>query len=46
MLSDEVVATTYYDPSLLADYTLRYHLFMLAILFTGLIAIIIPFVLR
>ncbi len=36
----------YYDPSLLADYTLRYNLFMLAVLFTGLIAIIIPFVLR
>ena len=36
----------YYDSSLLADYTLRYNLFMLAVLFTGLIAIIIPFVLR
>ena len=36
----------YYDTSLLSDYTLRYNLFMLAVLFTGLIAIIIPFVLR
>ena len=36
----------YYDPSLLSDYTLRYNLFMLAVLFTGLIAIVIPFVLR
>jgi len=36
----------YYDSSILADYTLRYNLFMLAVLFTGLIAIIIPFVLR
>ncbi len=36
----------YYDPSLLGDYTLRYNLFMLAVLFTGLIAIVIPFLLR
>jgi len=36
----------YYDSSLLSDYTLRYNLFMLAVLFTGLIAIIIPFFLR
>ena len=36
----------YYDPSLLADYTLRYNLFMLAVLFTGVTAIVIPFVLR
>ena len=36
----------YYDPSLLSDYTLRYNLFILAVLFTGLIAIVIPFILR
>jgi hypothetical protein len=36
----------YYDPSLMSDYALRYNLFMLTVLFTGLIAIIIPFVLR
>lgn len=36
----------YYDPSLLSDYKTRYNLFMLAVLFTGLVAIIIPFVLR
>jgi len=36
----------YYDPSLMGDYTLRYNLFMLTVLFTGLIAIIIPFVIR
>ena len=35
----------YYDPSLLGDYQTRYNLFMLAVLFTGLIALIIPFVL-
>jgi hypothetical protein len=36
----------YYDQSLLSDYTLRYNLFMLAVLFTGVIAIVIPFLLR
>jgi len=36
----------YYDPSLLSDYRTRYNLFMFAVLFTGLIAIIIPFVIR
>ncbi|MGB8706667.1 MAG: hypothetical protein WCD72_01775 [Dehalococcoidia bacterium] len=36
----------YYDPSLLSDYRTRYNLFMLTVLFTGLVAIIIPFVIR
>ena len=36
----------YYDPSLLSDYRTRYNLFMFAVLFTGLIALIIPFVIR
>ena len=36
----------YYDPSLLGDYRTRYNLFMLTVLFTGLIAIIIPFIIR
>ncbi len=36
----------YYDSSLMADYTLRYILFMLTVLFTGLIAVIIPFIIR
>ena len=36
----------YYDPSLLGDYKTRYNLFMLAVLFTGLVAIVIPFVIR
>lgn len=35
----------YYDSSLLGDYRVRYNLFMLAVLFTGLIALIIPFIL-
>jgi hypothetical protein len=36
----------YYDPSLLSDYRIRYNLFMLTVLFTGLVAIVIPFVIR
>jgi hypothetical protein len=36
----------YYDSSLMGDYTLRYNLFMLTVMFTGLIAIIIPFIIR
>ncbi len=36
----------YYDPSLLSDYQTRYNLFMLAVLSTGLVALIIPFVIR
>ena len=36
----------YYDPSLLSDYKTRYNLFMLTVLFTGLVAIVVPFVIR
>ncbi len=36
----------YYDPSLLGDYKMRYNLFMLVVLFTGLIALVIPFIIR
>ncbi len=36
----------YYDSSLLSDYTTRYNLFMLAVLSTGLVALIIPFAIR
>ena len=36
----------YYDPSLLSDYRIRYNLFMLTVLFTGLVAVVIPFVIR
>ncbi len=35
----------YYDPSLLGDYGVRYNLFLLAVLFTGIVALVIPFVL-
>ena len=36
----------YYDPSLLSNYDTRYNLFMLTVLFTGLVAIIVPFIVR
>ena len=36
----------YYDISLIGDYRLRYNLFMLTVMFTGLVAIIIPFIIR
>lgn len=36
----------YYDPTLLANYNTRYSLFILAVVFTGLIATVVPFVMR
>ena len=36
----------YYDPSLLSNYNTRYNLFMVAVLFTGLVALIVPFIVR
>ncbi|MBK7174486.1 MAG: hypothetical protein IPH84_14930 [Bacteroidales bacterium] len=45
MYEDENVAK-YYDKSLLGNYNIRYRLFILVVLFTGMIAIIIPFVMR
>jgi hypothetical protein len=36
----------YYDPSLLDNYKTRYNLFILVVLFTGLVALIVPFVIR
>ena len=35
----------YYDASLLSNYSTRYNLFLLAVLFTGLIAMIVPLIL-
>ncbi|MFC2019092.1 hypothetical protein ACFLU4_03950 [Chloroflexota bacterium] len=35
----------YYDASLLGNYTTRYNLFILVVLFTGLIALVVPLVL-
>ena len=35
----------YYDASLLSDYQTRYNLFMIAVLVTGLVALVVPFLL-
>jgi len=35
----------YYDTSLLSNYNTRYNLFLLAVVFTGLVAIVVPLVL-
>ncbi len=35
----------YYDASLLSNYTTRYNLFMLVVIFTGLTAMIVPLIL-
>jgi hypothetical protein len=36
----------YYDPSLVANYNVRYNLFILVVVITGLIALAVPFVIR
>ena len=36
----------YYDQTLLGNYQTRYNLFMLAVLFTGVVALVVPFVIR
>jgi hypothetical protein len=36
----------YYDSSLLNNYNLRYNLFILAVVFTGIIGTVVPFVIR
>ena len=36
----------YYDVSLLSNYTTRYNLFILTVVFIGVIAIVVPFVIR
>lgn len=36
----------YYDESLLGNYNVRYNLFIVAVVVTGLIAIIVPFIIR
>lgn len=45
MYKDEGVEG-YYAPSLLRNYNTRYNLFMLVVVFMGLIAIAVPFVIR
>lgn len=44
MYRDQGVAG-YYDESLLGNYTVRYNLFMLAVIFTGLVAMVVPLIL-
>ena len=36
----------YYDTSLLGNYNLRYNLFLMVVVFTGIIAAVVPFILR
>ena len=36
----------YYDQSLLSSYSVRYNLFMMVVVCTGIIAIVVPFVMR
>ncbi len=36
----------YYNESLLGNYNIRYNLFIMVVTFTGIIAIVVPFVLR
>lgn len=45
MYQDENV-DKYYDTSLLSNYNARYNLFMMVVVLTGLIAIVVPFVMR
>jgi hypothetical protein len=45
MYRDEKV-DKYYDSSLLGNYNVRYNLFILVVVFTGIIAILIPFIVR
>jgi len=44
MYKDQGVAD-YYDQSLLSDYRTRYNLFMFGVLFIGIVALVIPFIL-
>ena len=45
MYKDKDVAK-YYDESLLSNYNVRYNLFILVVVCTGVIATIVPFILR
>jgi hypothetical protein len=36
----------YYDISLLSNYNLRYNLFIMVVVFTGVIATVVPFIMR
>ncbi len=45
MYKDQSV-DSYYDASLLSDYGTRYNLFMVAVLATGIVALVIPLILK
>jgi len=45
MYKDQNVAK-YYDESLLSNYNVRYNLFIMVVVCTGIIATIVPFILR
>ena len=45
MYQDENV-DKYYDTTLLSSYNTRYNLFMMVVVLTGLISIVVPFVMR
>jgi hypothetical protein len=45
MYKDEGV-DKYYDETLLGNYNVRYNLFIMVVIFTGIIAIVVPFILR
>lgn len=36
----------YYDVTLLGNYNLRYNLFIMVVVFTGIIGVLVPFILR
>jgi hypothetical protein len=45
MYQDQGVAG-YYDESLLGSYNMRYNLFILAVVVTGVVALVVPFIIR
>jgi len=45
MYKDEGV-DKYYDSTLLGNYNTRYNLFILVVVFTGIISILVPFIIR
>ena len=45
MYKDQDVAK-YYDMSLLGNYNVRYNLFVMVVIFTGVIGAVVPFILR
>jgi len=46
MMYKDKVVDKYYDVTLLSNYNLRYNLFIMVVVFTGIIATVVPFILR